>query len=158
MDMERDAQGRIARKIEQVRGKEPRTLAYTYDDGGRLTGVDTALGQIETYLYENGLRVEAQSVEPEFEYVRFAYTTDHKDDVRLANLWVSIRAVRAGGPSSIIEHDDAGHRILVERRHASEHYRYADGRLLAMRREVRGEPPLVVEYAHDGQGGRQPST
>jgi uncharacterized protein RhaS with RHS repeats len=42
----------------------------------------------------------------------------------------------------------------VERGDASEHYRYADGRLLAMRREVRGEPPLVVEYAHDGQGGR----
>jgi YD repeat-containing protein len=88
MDMERDAQGRIARKTEQVRGKEPRTLAYTYDEGGRLTGVDTALGQIETYLYENGLRVEAQSVEPQFEYVRFAYTTDDRGDVRLANLWI----------------------------------------------------------------------
>ncbi|MGE4506972.1 MAG: RHS repeat domain-containing protein, partial [Desulfovibrionaceae bacterium] len=147
MQIERDSKGKIIRKIERVRGREPRPLAYTYDEGGRLTGVDTALGQIETYLYENGLRVEAQSVEPQFAYVRFAYTTDDKGDVRLANL---------GGSKgrAMVEHDDAGHRILVERRAASEHYRYADGRLLAMRREVRGEPPLVVEYAHDGQGGR----
>jgi RHS repeat-associated protein len=147
MDMERDSRGKITRKTEQVRGREPRNLAYTYDDGGRLTGVDTALGQIETYLYENGLRVEAQSVEPQFEYVRFVYTTDHKGDVRLANL---------GGSKgrAVVEHDDAGHRILVERRDASEHYRYADGGLLAMRREANGQRSLVLEYAHDGQGGR----